>query len=69
LARKLWFDGGCRPNPGRMETAVVARGQTWFTPTRRGRRNRAEWLALLAAMALAARMGESDVVLCGDSAS
>ena len=32
MARKLWFDGGCRPNPGRMECAVVARGQTWFVP-------------------------------------
>lgn len=22
---KIYFDGGCRPNPGQMETAVVAR--------------------------------------------
>ncbi|GHC87072.1 reverse transcriptase-like protein [Novosphingobium pokkalii] len=69
MARKLWFDGGCRPNPGRMETAVVARGQTWFTPDcGAGDSNRAEWLALLAAMAVARALGESDVVLCGDSA-
>lgn len=66
---KLWFDGGCRPNPGRMEYAVVTRGQTWFTPDAgEGDCNRAEWLALLAALALAARMSETDVILCGDSA-
>ena len=23
---KIYFDGGCRPNPGRMETAVVTGG-------------------------------------------
>jgi len=69
LARKLWFDGGCRPNPGRMECAVVALGQTWFVPDcGQGDSNRAEWLALLAAMQLAQRLGEQDVILCGDSA-
>lgn len=68
-ARKLWFDGGCRPNPGSMEWAVVARGQTWIVPDGgQGDSNRAEWLALLAAMRLAQALGERDVILCGDSA-
>lgn len=69
MARKLWFDGGCRPNPGRMEMAVVACGQTWFAPDcGKGDSNRAEWLALLGALDLARRLGETDVILCGDSA-
>lgn len=45
---KIFFDGGCRPNPGRIETAVVARGITYY---RRdcgvGSNNDAEWLALI----------------------
>jgi ribonuclease HI len=27
-AVKIYFDGGCRPNPGNIETAVVAAGIT-----------------------------------------
>jgi hypothetical protein len=27
---KVYFDGGCRPNPGVIEVAVVARGATYF---------------------------------------
>ncbi len=68
-ARKIWFDGGCRPNPGAMETAVVTRGATWFDPQAgNGDSNRAEWIALLAAVALARTLGDRDVILCGDSA-
>ncbi len=63
---KVFFDGGCRPNPGTMETAVVMRG---VTEVRRdlgdGDSERAEWLALL--HALAAARGESDIILIGDS--
>ncbi|MBB3358379.1 MULTISPECIES: reverse transcriptase-like protein [unclassified Novosphingobium] len=67
--RKLWFDGGCRPNPGRMEIAVVTGGRTWIVPDCGvGDSNRAEWLALLGAMDLARQLGETDVVFCGDSA-
>lgn len=63
---KVFFDGGCRPNPGAMETAVVLRG---VTEIRRdlgdGNSERAEWLALL--HALAAARGEYDIILVGDS--
>jgi len=29
---KIYFDGGCQPNPGKMESAVVARGQIYHCP-------------------------------------
>jgi ribonuclease HI len=65
----LYFDGGCRPNPGPIETAVVVRGvahiQRNMLP---GDNNEAEWLALLRAAELALAMGAEDVLFIGDSA-
>lgn len=67
---KLWFDGGCRPNPGPMESAVVLGG---IADIRRdlghGGNEQAEWLALLHALDVAAAHGLSDVILIGDSLS
>ena len=66
---KIYFDGGCRPNPGPMETAVVARGITYHQPDcGHGTNNDAEWLALIHAMEIAAAIGATDIVLLGDSA-
>lgn len=66
---KIYFDGGCRPNPGQMETAVVARGITYHRPDcGRGTNNDAEWLALIHAVEIAAAIGATDIVLLGDSA-
>ena len=66
---KLFFDGGCRPNPGVMETAVAARGQVWHRPAiGHGTNDHAEWLALLDALDIAATLGARDIVLLGDSA-
>ena len=66
---KLFFDGGCRPNPGAMEAAVVARGVTHHWPMLgHGDNNDAEWLALIRAATLARSLGAVDVVLIGDSA-
>ncbi|MFM9935199.1 MAG: reverse transcriptase-like protein [Novosphingobium sp.] len=66
---KLFFDGGCRPNPGIMETAVAARGQVWHRPALgHGTNDHAEWLALLDALEVAATLGAKDIVLLGDSA-
>ena len=68
-ALKLFFDGGCRPNPGMMETAVAARGRVWHRPAiGHGTNDHAEWQALLAALEVAATLGARDVVLLGDSA-
>jgi ribonuclease HI len=65
---KLFFDGGCRPNPGRMETAIVARGILYHQPDLgQGTSNDAEWLALLQALEVALSLGETDIELLGDS--
>ena len=66
---KIFFDGGCRPNPGQMETAVVARGVTYHRPDCGfGSNNDAEWLALIHAAEIARFIGARDVVMLGDSA-
>lgn len=66
---KIFFDGGCRPNPGRMETAVVALGVSYHRPEcGSGTNNDAEWLALLHAAEIADSIGYRDVILLGDSA-
>ena len=66
---KVYFDGGCRPNPGAMETMVVARGEARHrTDLGLGTSEEAEWLALLDAVALARSFGLPDVLLLGDAA-
>lgn len=66
---KIFFDGGCRPNPGQMETAVVARGVVHYrSDCGTGTSNDAEWMALIDAVEVALSIGASDVVLLGDSA-
>ena len=65
---KIWFDGGCRPNPGPMETAVVAAGTTHYRGALGvGDNNDAEWLAVLHALAVARDHGADDITLIGDS--
>ncbi len=65
---KIWFDGGCRPNPGAIETAVVTGGRVWHRADHgHGDNNDAEWLALLDALALARELGLTDLVLLGDA--
>jgi ribonuclease HI len=69
---KIFFDGGCRPNPGRMEIAVVARGQTHIhRDLGEGSSMTAEWLALIAAerLARALDLARGDYVLLGDAAA
>lgn len=65
---KIYFDGGCRPNPGTMEIAAVARGQVYRRrEPEPGTSERAEWLALLHALDIAKALHATDVVLLGDS--
>jgi ribonuclease HI len=67
---KIFFDGGCRPNPGRMEIAVVARGRVFHKPDAGdGSSEEAEWLALLEALRVATSLGATAVQLRGDAAS
>lgn len=64
----LFFDGGCRPNPGPIETAVVVRGSAHFRDQgEAGDNNEAEWLALLHAVELAVAAGATNVLFVGDS--
>jgi len=67
---RIFFDGGCRPNPGMMETAAVARGVIHVkTGLGIGGSEEAEWLALLHAVEIARDLGAEDVELLGDSCS
>lgn len=67
---KIFFDGGCRPNPGEMEVAVVAAGKLHHKRGLGvGSSHKAEWLALFHALDVARAMGETRVVLLGDSAA
>lgn len=65
---KIFFDGGCRPNPGQIEAAVVALGQTyWYDTLGQGTNRDAEWLALIAAVKLAQSLGIPRPELIGDA--
>lgn len=67
---KIFFDGGCRPNPGAMEIAVVVQGQAYVRQdVGLGSSFDAEWLALIHAVAVAQSLGFTDVALLGDSAT
>jgi len=65
---KIFFDGGCQPNPGEMETAVVARSILYHTANiGHGTNDAAEWLALIQALRVAQSLGVRDFELVGDS--
>lgn len=65
---KIYFDGGCRPNPGRMETAVVTGGAAVVVRDAGiGSSMDAEWLALIAAMRLARDLELTNFILLGDA--
>lgn len=67
---KLFFDGGCRPNPGRMETAVVTRGLVYLRLDEgQGTSSEAEWRALVHALDIAEELNAGDIVLVGDCAN
>ena len=67
---KIYFDGGCRPHPGKMETAVVTGGAaTVVRDAGIGSSMDAEWLALIAALRLAQDLGLTNFVLLGDAAA
>ncbi len=65
---KVFFDGGCRPNPGRIEAAVVVRGVVHlFDDLGPGTNHDAEWLALIRAVELVQSLRLSHVELIGDA--
>ena len=66
---KLWFDGGCRPNPGTITTAVVTAGRSYIrTDHGEGDNNDAEWLALIDALTIARDVSTRDIIVIGDAA-
>jgi ribonuclease HI len=66
---RLYFDGGCQPNPGVIETAVVIGGVSHVVRNAgHGDNSTAEWLALIAAARIARDLGADDVTFLGDSA-
>ncbi|ATY33733.1 ribonuclease HI [Sphingomonas psychrotolerans] len=66
---KIFFDGGCRPNPGAIEIAVVAGGRTTILrDLGNGTSSDAEWLALIQALTIARSLDAADFVLIGDTA-
>lgn len=65
---KVFFDGGCRPNPGRIEAAVVVRGVAHVSDDLGiGSNSDAEWLALIRALEVAHAQGLGEVDLIGDA--
>jgi ribonuclease HI len=67
---KIFFDGGCQPNPGKIEVAVVARGHShFFDDLGRGTSSDAEWLALRLALTVAHTLKLPRFELLGDSAN
>ncbi len=67
---KIYFDGGCVPNPGKMEAAVVSKDGSIKVHTPdlgHGTNNEAEWLGFLWAVGLAIKNGYKDVEIIGDS--
>ncbi|OYY91362.1 MAG: ribonuclease HI [Sphingomonas sp. 28-66-16] len=67
---KIYFDGGCRPNPGAMELAVVVKGRAHIVrDLGRGSSLDAEWLALIEALKIGQALGATAFVLLGDAVS
>lgn len=69
---KIFFDGGCRPNPGAMEIALVIAGRAEVVRgIGSGSSSDAEWLALIHALQAARGLADhaGGVVLLGDAAN
>lgn len=65
---RIFFDGGCRPNPGRIEVAVVARGIAFVRDDLGvGSNTEAEWLALIHAIEVAHSLDAQNFELVGDA--
>jgi ribonuclease HI len=66
---EIYFDGGCKPNPGMCEAAIVipSLDLKFHERLSYGTNNQAEWLALLWGMIFAQERGINDITLKGDS--
>ncbi len=69
---QIYFDGGCKPNPGNMEICIVIIGDGAPQPMTvfdlgYGTNNIAEWSALLWAASIAKERGYKNVEFLGDN--
>jgi ribonuclease HI len=67
----IYFDGGCKPNPGMMEVAIVicheGRNEMLHERLSHGTNNEAEWLSFIWGMMKAHELGLTEVSFHGDS--
>lgn len=70
---KIYFDGGCKPNPGKMEVGMVieyddGKVEPYKQHLHDGTNNEAEWLAFLWALDTAISLGNTqNITIHGDS--
>lgn len=67
---KLYFDGGCQPNPGMMEAAIVSDCGTITIHHEKlghGTNNEAEWISMIMAVTEVADRDLKGVTILGDS--
>jgi ribonuclease HI len=66
---KIYFDGGCKPNPGAMEYAVVSPDLDYqfHEKIQEGTNNMAEWIGFLVAVEIARMREIKTVEILGDS--
>lgn len=67
MTHTFYFDGGARPNPGKMHVAVVLGDEKFVEKLGQGTNNIAEWTAMLWAVQIAQSKGLRDIHLIGDS--
>jgi ribonuclease HI len=68
----VYFDGGCKPNPGKMEIGLVFVGDDGTKVNHKehfgqGTNNQAEWLALIVGLSMLSEMGVREITMIGDS--
>ena len=66
---EIYFDGGCKPNPGAMEICIYSKDKTIVKHERlgHGTNNEAEWMALLYVLEVCNSAGQQHIKVYGDS--
>lgn len=65
----IYFDGGCKPNPGAMELGVLSDDGSirYHERIGHGTNNEAEWMGLITVLTIAKERGLSRIHVRGDS--
>lgn len=64
---RLYFDGGCSPNPGQMRVCIILNGVASMSKLNHGTNNLAEWTALLWGLSVAIDQRITELDVYGDS--